>query len=193
MEYHLLSDELLVKLLRVDDKGAFKEVYDRYWKSLFLIAQGKVKTDQEAEELVQDVLLGIWEKRATQQIDNLGGYMFNALKFKVIDQYRKQSQAEKYRDFAMTRPTPEGQSPEIALDFSEIVQIFENALLDLPEKTARIFQLSRLEFRTTGEISTLLNIPERTVEYHITQALKLMRRQLKDYLPAIGLLVSSAI
>lgn len=193
MEYHLLSDELLVKLLRVDDEDAFKEIYDRYWKLLFRIAQSKVKTDEEAEELVQDVLLGIWEKRAEQQIDNLGGYMFNTLKFKVIDQYRKQSQVEKYRDFALSRPTPEGQSPEMALDFSEIIEIFETALSDLPEKTARIFRMSRLEFLSTREISTLLKVPERTVEYHITQALKLMRQQLRDYLPSLIFLISATI
>lgn len=187
MEYHLLSDELLLKLLRVDDEGAFREVYDRYWKTLFNAARHKVKTDQEAEELVQDVLLGIWENRANQQIGNLGGYMFTALRYQVIDHYRSATLAEKYKDFILTRPTSEGQSPEELMDFSEIIGIFEQVLAQLPEKTAQIFRMSRIEFYSTREIAQKLNIPERTVEYHITQSLKQLRSQLRDYLPAMFL------
>jgi len=188
MEYHLLSDELLVKLLRVDDEGAFREVYNRYWKTLFSTARRKVKTDEEAEELVQDVLLGIWENRAEQQISNLGGYMFTALRYRVIDHYRSTMQAEKYKSFVMTRPATEGQSPEELMDFSEIIGIFDQVLAQLPEKTAQIFRMSRIEFRTIREIAQQLNIPERTVEYHITQSLKQLRLKLRDYLPVIFLL-----
>ena len=192
MEYHLLSDELLLKLLRIDDEGAFREVYNRYWKTLFCAARHKVKTDQEAEELVQDVLLGIWENRASQQIANLGGYMFTALRYRVIDHYRSAVLAEKYKDFVLTRPTTEGQSPEELMDFSEITGIFEQVLAQLPEKTAQIFRMSRIEFCTTREIAQQLNIPERTVEYHITQSLKQLRSQLRDYLPTIFLVFLSS-
>ena len=50
MEYHLLSDELLVKLLRVDDREAFEEIYRRFWKSLFKMAQNKFKSTEVIEE-----------------------------------------------------------------------------------------------------------------------------------------------
>ncbi|WP_373513688.1 sigma factor-like helix-turn-helix DNA-binding protein [Persicitalea sp.] len=66
-----------------------------------------------------------------------------------------------------------------------MIQIFDKVLRDLPEKTGRIFRLSRLEFRSTREISQTLGIPERTVEYHITRSLQSMRQQLKDFLPTI--------
>jgi RNA polymerase sigma-70 factor (family 1) len=184
MEYHLLSDELLVKLLRVDDQGAFEEIYRRFWKPLFKTAQNKLKSTELIEELLQDVFLKLWEKRAAQTIENLSAYLFTVLKYRIIDQYKKQILAEKYADFTLSKNLASEQSLESEINFQEIVTIFENALLQLPEKTRQIFKLSRLEYKTTREISEVLQMPERTVEYHITQSLKLLRLSLKDFLSA---------
>lgn len=182
MEYHLLSDELLVKLLRVNDRGAFEEIYRRFWKTLFKMAQNKLKSTELIEELLQDVFLSLWEKRDTQTIENLRAYLFTALKYRIIDQYKKQMLAEKYADFAHAKNLISDHSLENEINFKEIVRIFENALLQLPEKTRQIFKLSRLEYKTTREISEALQMPERTVEYHITQSLKLLRVSLQDFL-----------
>ncbi len=189
MEYHLLSDELLVKLLKVDDKGAFNEIYKRYWKALFTSGQRKVKSDEIVEELLQNVYLKVWEKRATLQIENLGGYLFNALKYQIIDHYRTQFLAEKYVDFALKRPEQYEEAPDEAVNFQDISAIFDSVLKQLPVKTGRIFHMSRVEHKTTREIAHLLDMPERTVEYHITQSLKLLRQQLRDFLPVALLLV----
>ncbi len=183
MEYHLLSDELLVKLLTVDDDRAFNEIYRRYWKVLFLHGQRKINSDEVLEELLQNVFMSCWEKRKTLAIDNLGGYLFNSLKYQIIDSYRAQFQADKYADMALSKTEPVEDSPDQTINFKDIQDIFDAVLRRLPEKTRQIFRLSRLEYKTTGEISQLLNIPERTVEYHITQSLRQLRQELKDFLP----------
>jgi len=184
MDYHLLSDELLVKLLRVEDKGAFNEIYKRYWKELFKSSQRKVKSESVIEELLQNVFLSLWEKRTTHQIENLGGYLFNSLKYQIINHYRALILAEKYADFAHAKLEQYDSSPEESVNFQDITAIFDKVLKQLPEKTSRIFHMSRLEYKTTREISEILNLPERTVEYHITQSLRLLRQQLKDFLPS---------
>jgi len=70
---------------------AFQEIYRRYWETLYENARHKLSHDEEAEELVQDVFMSIWGKCAVQDIDNLGGYLANALKYRIIDRYRTQS------------------------------------------------------------------------------------------------------
>ncbi len=185
MEYHLLSDELLVRLMRVDDADAFNEIYKRYWKPLFQSARYKVKSDEVAEELLQNLFLNLWEKRAVQQIDNLSGYLFSVLKYQIVNHYRALFLAEKYADFAQSQLDEHVYEADVAVNIQEIVSIFEEVLLQLPQKTSRIFHMSRLEYKTTREISTALDMPERTVEYHITQSLKLLRQQLKDFLPSL--------
>ncbi len=185
MEYHLLSDPLLAQLLRVNDELAFQEIYRRYWETLYENARRKLSRDEEAEGLVQDVFMSIWEKRASQEIDNLGGYLVSALKYRIIDSYRTQALTERYHEYALAKNSPGAPSPQEEFNFEEILHIFEKALEHLPDKTARIFRMSRLEFRSTRDISQNLGIPERTVEYHITRSLQMMRRQLKDFLPAL--------
>ncbi|WP_149240338.1 sigma-70 family RNA polymerase sigma factor [Dyadobacter sp. 32] len=187
MEYHLLSDELLVRLMRVDDAEAFNEIYKRYWKSLFQSARYKLKSDELAEELLQNLFLNLWEKRAVQQIDNLGGYLFSILKYQIVDHFRSLFVAEKYVDFAQSQQEEHVHEADVAVNIQDIVSIFEAVLQQLPQKTSRVFHMSRLEFKSTREIATALDIPERTVEYHITQSLKLLRQQLKDFLPLIVL------
>lgn len=189
MEYHLLSDELLVKLMRVDDADAFNEIYKRYWKSLFQSARYKLKSDELAEELLQNLFLNLWEKRSVQQIENLSRYLSSVLKYQIVNHYRALFLAEKYADFVQSRLEDHVHEPDIAVNVQEIVSIFEDVLQQLPQKTSRVFHMSRLEYKTTREIATELDMPERTVEYHITQSLKLLRQQLKDFLPSIILLL----
>ncbi|WP_373513685.1 RNA polymerase sigma factor [Persicitalea sp.] len=117
MEYHLLSDLLLVKLLRVEDELAFQEIYRRYWEPLYENARRKIHRDDEAEGLVQDVFMSIWEKRTTQEIDNLGGYLTNALKYRIIDHYRTQTLAERYREYELAKSIEDAPSPEEESDF----------------------------------------------------------------------------
>jgi RNA polymerase sigma factor (sigma-70 family) len=188
MEYHLLSDELLVRLMRVDDTEAFNEVYKRYWKPLFESARYKTKSDEIAEELLQNLFLNLWEKRAVQQIEKLGPYLFTVLKYQIVDHFRGVFLAEKYADFAQSRPEGFEHEADVAVNIQEIVSIFEEVLQQLPEKTSRVFHMSRLEHKTTREISAALDLPERTVEYHITQSLKQLRQQLRDFLPSIFLI-----
>jgi RNA polymerase sigma-70 factor (family 1) len=193
MEYHLLSDELLVRLMRVDDNDAFNEIYKRYWKPLFQSARYKVRSDEIAEELLQNLFLNLWEKRAVHQIENLSAYLFGVLKYQIVNHYRALFLAEKYVDFAQSQLEEQVQAADVAVNIKEIVSIFEEVLQQLPQKTSRVFHMSRLEYKTTREIATALDIPERTVEYHITQSLKLLRQQLKDFLPSLVFVLLGSI
>ncbi len=183
MEYHLLSDELLVSRLRSGDSGAFSEIYKRYWRALFVHGQRKIGSDEVLEELLQNVFMSCWERRKTAEIGNLGGYLFNALKYQIINCYRAQFQAQKYAESVFPGDEPWENSLDESTNFRDIQEIFDQVLGQLPEKTRRIFQLSRLEYKSTREISELLDIPERTVEYHITLSLRQLRRELRDFLP----------
>lgn len=178
-----LDDQLLVKMIKAENHAAFKEVYKRYWKQLFVAAQRKLKPDELCEEVVQNTFMSLWEKRNQVSVENLRSYLFSSLKYQIIDQLRKRVVAEKYVVFVQSRPEEFGQSPDEPLHLDRVMSVFEDVFRLLPEKTSRIFYLSRIEHMTTKEIARQLDIPERTVEYHITQSLRMLRRQLGDYLP----------
>lgn len=90
MEYKLLSDELLIKLLMIGDGGAFEEIYRRYFTKLLRIAQFKIQSKEIAEELLQDLFISLWEKRSNIVIENLEAYLNTSLKYLIINHIRRQ-------------------------------------------------------------------------------------------------------
>ncbi|UTA66326.1 RNA polymerase sigma-70 factor [Emticicia sp. 21SJ11W-3] len=182
MEYASIGDDILVKLLTLGDKEAFEEIYRRYWRKLFQKAQRKVYAREIVEELVQDIFINLWEKRATVQIQTLEPYLFTALKYQIISHIRKQLQEEKFAAYAATERNEEINSLEETIAYHDLSESIQQAMEQMPEKTRHIFRLNRLEGKSTREIVEMLNIPERTVEYHISQSLRFMREHLKEFL-----------
>lgn len=183
MEYQLLSDEMLVKLLRVDDALAFREIYRRYFRPLTMTALNRLRTEEAAEEIIQDIFMSLWEKRSKKDIQELKAYLFASLRYQIIDFYKSRILTEPYVEGGGVGQNLQQNTTENDLDFREIASIFKHVVDALPPKTKQVFQLSRLDYKTADEISQRLDIPVRTVEYHITKALKTLRFQLRDFMP----------
>lgn len=182
-DYTTLTDVMLVKLLKVDDKAAFEEIYRRYWYMLFVVARRKLSSEDLAEEIIQDLFTNIWLRRSEAQIENLKKYLFSSVKYLIINAIKAKIIRQEYEnqviftnELATTRHTEE------ELAYRDLYGAIEAGLLQLPDKTQHIFRLSRLENQSVREISKYLNIPERTVEYHITQSLRSLRLHLRDYI-----------
>jgi RNA polymerase sigma-70 factor (ECF subfamily) len=187
MRYNLLADEVLVKLLQCSDEQAFQVLYRRYARKVFRLAQGKVKNAETAEDITQQVFLGIWERRQQVKIDCMEAYLTTAVKFRCISYF-----ASKYANTAALDPeTAVGRadnSTEEAINYEELKLAVYRAMELLPNKTREVFQLSRFHSHSNREIAQLLEISEKAVEYHMTQSLKVMRRELNEYLrPAFPL------
>jgi RNA polymerase sigma-70 factor (family 1) len=189
MEYRLLTDEILIKLLKGGDEDALKEIYYRHWKPCYLHAIRKIRLKEAAEELVQNLFVGLWERRETLQVQDLQAYLHVALKYQVITYIRASIVREKYMRSAKlqgaaadTADTCRASEAESALLLHELSGAIETAIVRLPEKSRLIFRLSRFEHRSNKEISQSMAISEKAVEYHITQSLKLLRTHLKDFI-----------
>jgi len=188
MKDTIVNDAELVLLLETGDEHAFQEIYDRYWHKLYRMAVGKVGSQENAKELVQDVFLDLWFRRGEVHIGELDRYLFSAVKYNVLNFIRKEIVRKQY-ELSVFAKTPDTDcNTEDALAFQELQQAIMTGIDQLPPKVGHIFRLNRIEHRSVGEISELLKMPERTVEYHITQALRLMRGYLKDYM--VYLLIS---
>lgn len=181
MEYKILSDELLVKLLRVGEQDAFEEIYRRYWQKLLRSAQFKIRSKETIEEILQDLFISLWEKREKVLIENLEAYLNTSLRYLIINQIKKQILQEKFIEYSLKRNELTDDVDE-SVAFNELSVAIEKAIEQLPEKTQQIFRLNRLEYKSVKEIAVLLETPERTVEYHITQALKALRIHLREFI-----------
>lgn len=187
MEYKILSDELLVKLLRVGEQDAFEEIYRRYWQKLLRSAQFKIRSKETIEEILQDLFISLWEKREKVLIENLEAYLHTSLKYLIINQIKKQILQERFVEYSLKKNELTDDVDE-SVAFNELSVAIEKAIEQLPEKTQQIFRLNRLEYKSVKEIAVLLETPERTIEYHITQALKALRIHLREFIALSAIL-----
>lgn len=181
MEYKLLSDELLVKLLVVGDDGAFEEIYRRYFSKLLRTAQFKIQSKEIAEELLQDLFISLWEKRDKTTIENLEAYLNTSLKYLIINHIRRQILQERFIEYSAIKGE-HSETVDESVAFNELSVAIEKSIEKLPDKTRQIFTMNRLEYKSVKEIAEQLGIPERTVEYHITQGLRALRVYLKEFM-----------
>jgi RNA polymerase sigma-70 factor (ECF subfamily) len=179
MKFTTFSDETLITLIAIDDEVAFSEIYDRYWKKLYSLAVFKTNSKETAQEIVQELFVRLWERRNNVSISHLESYLFTALKYQIISHLR---QVITQRSLVETSASEASIHTEDFLTAETLQTAIETAVKQLPDKTQAVFRLSRFEEKSHKEIALALDLSEKSVEYHITQALKFLRTYLKDYL-----------
>lgn len=185
--YSNWDEPALVRALAEGDSVAFTEIYKRYWFPLLQHAYQKLNSREEAEEVVQELLAALWHKRATLDIQHLRRYLYTAVTNHVLDRIKAQIVRRQYA--AQNRPLAPMtvSSTEDELAAADLTQALAASVAKLPDHTREVFRLSRFEYRSADEIAQRLHLSQKTVEYHLTRALKLLRVSLKDFLTVLVL------
>jgi len=189
--YESFTDTQLISHLQNGDQGAFTEVYRRFWDKVFAVAYHRLANQTEAEEVVQEVFLSLWKRRSNLQIKySLRTYLSAATKYQVINkQSRRYFNAEKGN--SLDDITEQGvDSTDLWFSERELRQELDKHINDLPIKCRLIFKMSREGYKSNAAIAEELNIAEKTVEAHITRALKILKGKLGAGLPLILYLLS---
>lgn len=183
--------ELNASMKTIDLKGNFDRVYLLYFSRMFRFAKEYVIQDEDAENIVQDVFLMLWEKKDQIRIDtNLAGYLFTLTKYKSLDFLRhKVIQEEFVSEYVLKLQALEQMNYSFSTD-AELQLIIDRAIGKLPDKCKDIFIKSRIERKKYREIAEELQISVKTVENQMVIALKKLREELKEYLPLLLFLIS---
>ena len=154
------------------------EIYRRYWKKLLAIAYNHIGDKKDAEEIVQDVFIKLWDKRGEVRIGSLPNYLAMAVKYSVFSAYQKRKRKEEVEERAAQ--THSNQDFDEEGIYARFLQQYINGIVEkLPEKCKLVFKSSREEGKSTQQISKDLNIAEKTVEAHLTKAIKTIKYSLK--------------
>lgn len=176
------DNDAIITALNRGDEDVFDGVYRYYFRGLCGFCSQYV-TAAEAEEIVQDTMMWLWENRTALIAHlTLKTLLFTIVKNKALNRISHleikrrvlQEIAEKY-ETAFT-------SPDFYLN-NELFQLYEKALNKLPSEFRQAYEMNRKRDMTHKEIAGKLNVSHQTVNYRISQALKLLRVELKDYLP----------
>lgn len=177
------SDDELFSLVKEGDVEAFNQLYDRYWEKLFNYVFHRVRTRDEAFEMVQDIFVSIWSRRAEIQIQtSLSGYLFASARFQIIAYIRRSKQRDTYlSDYVRFTSAMVDNSNEESLILSDLQKNLERSIGELPERCREISRLSMLHHWPSDKISEKLHISHRTVENQLALARKHLRVSLGDY------------
>jgi RNA polymerase sigma-70 factor (ECF subfamily) len=174
------------------DKSNFEEIYLHYFPRLLRFAREYIISQEDAENIIQDVFLQLWEKRDDLQIHiSLTAYLFTLIKNRCIDHLRwqtnidegkKQMQENYLLELKMKLYSLEAINQSIISD-DHIETIIKNAIDSLPTKCREIFLLHKMEGKKYREIAEELDISINTVENQMSIALRKLREKLKNHLP----------
>lgn len=171
-------------------KEAYSKVYAMYFPKLVRFSETYILSRQDAEDIVQDIFLYLWEHlELLDSLNNINAFLFTSVKNRCIDFLRKQAQSTDKNKALSELQEKEIQFKlfslqaldENKLSDSEIETIVTNAIHSLPKRCREIFILSRLESLRHKEIAVRLNISTNTIEGQIAIALRKLKKELDNY------------
>ena len=175
----MISDQDLLEQISQGNEIAFKTLYERYWKNIHQLACRILMDKKMAEDIVQDVFVSLWIKRNALEIRNLRAYIYQATKLSCFEQLRKTKIHETFLDRAQIVLQSKDHEDNVNLEDTRFR--INRSVSALPDKTKKIFKLSRERSLSNHQIAEELNISPKTVEYHISVSLKHLRRNLAQF------------
>lgn len=179
-----VDDNSLITLLQQGDKDAYRQLFIKYYSPLCEYASQYI-SDDDSEELVQELMLSLWEARENLVIEtSLKSYLFISTKHRCLNAIRKNQYHERIHNQIYEKIKDQFEDPDYYF-VNELTDNIHKAIENLPETYRETFTLSRFGEKTNVQIAEKLGISVKTVEYRISQALKILRIKLKDYLPLL--------
>lgn len=183
--------------LRSGSEKAFRIIMDNWYSHLFNFANGYLKNTENAKEVIQDVFLILWDHRnKLSDQTNLNAYLFTLTRNRCIDLIRKerlilQFRTDKQEEYRRLTENSDALSDPILDDiFAMEIELEVNRAVNLlPEQCRKVFIMSRRNGLKNREISETLELSEKTVESHMSKALKTIRKVLEQKFPESLLLI----
>ena len=181
-----LSEQEIISAIRQGDERIFEATFRKYYQSLCNYANSILKEMDEAEEVVQNLFLSIWEKRTDLEINvSLKSYLYRAVHNHCLNRIKHLKIREEYQHYATNFYDSSYESVSQTVMTNELEQKIEEAIRKLPEQCRLIFRMSRFDELKYHEIAKQLELSPKTIENQIGKALKFLRIELAEYLPLI--------
>nr|WP_121272565.1 RNA polymerase sigma-70 factor [Pedobacter schmidteae] len=184
--YNHLPDAELVGLLKSDDSQAFTEIFNRYRSLLYIFAYKKTGNREEAKDIIHELFLMLWEKRAALNISfGLPAFLFTALRNRIFDLYKHKKVSQRYLDTFQEYLDTTQDGTDYLVRQNDLAALIEKEIAALPFKMREVFELSRKTNLSRKEIAEQLNLSEQTVKSHMHHALKILKTRLGSLIPLV--------
>lgn len=172
----LLHDEkaLLAKIAAGDER-AFRELFNLYNKRFYAVALKMTRSDEVAQDIVQDVFMSIWSKRESLvDVDNPSSYFFTVVYRRIFHHFRKLALEKKLLRIALPEKESVNTTDEMILAH-ESKNLISQAIAKLPPQQRLVFELSKQQGLSREDVARQLDISPNTVKNHLLDAIKFIR------------------
>lgn len=189
-----LPEHQQIEALAAGDITAFQMIFKSYYQPLCNYACSFLHDKEEAEEVVQGIYLSLWEKRGGITIRTaVKPYLYAMVRNACLNVIKHEKIKQKYAIEEVALAPGSHDPVSHAMASFELEARIREAIECLPQQCRLVFKLSRFEELRYSEIAKQLDISVKTVENHMGKALKIMRQQLKDYLPLMLALMNAPL
>jgi RNA polymerase sigma-70 factor (ECF subfamily) len=187
----MLQNQYFLNGLTSGNEKIFRLIMEEWYSRLFNFANNYLNNEENTKEVLQDVFLKLWDNRQKLSTDtNLNAYLFTLTRNRCIDLIRReklmlQFRTDKQEEYRRLSENFEALSDPILdnLFAMEIQAEINRTISELPEQCQKVFVLSRIKGMNNREISRTMVLSEKTIESHLTKALKTIRLALERKFP----------
>jgi RNA polymerase sigma-70 factor (ECF subfamily) len=177
------KEEEIVRQLKLGDPEAYDLLYELYWKKLFVHVLNRIKNEEAAKDIIQNVFINIWERKETITINTtIEQFLMGAVKFQVLDYFRSEKIEERVFDHTLKKFEDASVSINELSGYLDLEKLIEVEIKSLPEKMRHAYLLKHAH-HSTSEIAEKLNLAEQTVSNHISEAMRRIRKRLSEKFP----------
>jgi RNA polymerase sigma-70 factor (family 1) len=181
-----LSENQLVTGLRNSDEKVFETIFRNYYERLCNYANSILNDMDEAEEIVQNTFLIVWERSSNTVIHtSVKSYLYQSVHNHCLNRIKHYKVRRQHNEYYRHQSENIADSPSQLLMGAELEQKITKAIEELPKQCKIIFKLSRFENLTYAEIANQLSLSVKTVDNHMVRALRILREKLKEYIPVL--------
>ena len=175
------SESKLIALMKQGRREAFNEIYERYWFKLYIAAFKRLKSRDDAKDIVQDLFISFWIKRDTLVINSsLSSYLFAAIKYKVINHIQSNIVKRNYLDSLNEAAVDYDNSTHEIISKNDLEVFINSKVAHLSPKVKEVFELSRKDTLSISEIAEKLHTSDQTVKNQLSKALKILKIHLAN-------------
>jgi len=180
---HNFSEELFIfERMAGGDQLALRFFFDKYYHNLCNYVNLYVHDQLVAEDIVQEIFIYLWEKRAIIRLNtSVKSYLFQASRNKFLNHIRDSKKHTEIKIAAATSIETTVNPDDNQLIDNQLESIVLASIEKLPPRCREIYQLHRNDDLSYKEIATKLDISVKTVENQMTIALKKLKEQLAPY------------
>lgn len=159
----------------------FEKIYRLYFKKVFGICFSKTQDERLAQDMAQDIFLSLWKRKEDLVLKApIEHYLVRCAKLEVMSYYRTKANRSG-KILQIPKIYGVDNTTENQVIYNELEDTINMTVDNLPEKSKKVFRLSREEGMTNKEIAKNLNISEKGVEYHISKSLSFLRKNIESY------------